>query len=202
MFLPIFFVARQTQKRNMGQQPQRTAHPTHICKRRGSTIIVSAKNNSFNVNVCCGPQQHAPCTHDTLPVDCGVEKCFFYWRGALSHATQTPRRHMYRNWHVYPHVGSGFSLAASIQRGEHLRQHKAHQPSQLKKPQNNIIIHPKWHPNDVGGTLGAPNPHTHQRAHLFAPPTGPFGMLLAPPLPPIAPQIHERTRVPTLDISE
>ena len=105
--------------------------------------------------------------------------------------------------------GSGFLLAASIQSGEHLRQHKAHHRDTqnatnstltTEKPQNNINTHPKWHP--VGGTLGAPNPHTHQRAHLFAPPTGPFGMLLAPPLPSIAPQAHERTRVPTLDISE
>ena len=130
MFLPIFFVARQTQKTNMGQQPQRTAHPTHFCKRRGSTIIVSAKNNSFNVNLCCVLSNvHHARTHDTLLVSCCVEKCFFF-----SFTGEAPC-HMLHKQHDDTCIATGtsilmlevvFFLAASIQSGEHLRQQKAH----------------------------------------------------------------------------
>ena len=112
---------------------------------------------------------HHARTHDTLPVGCCVEKWFF-WGGArrpvtrfinstTTHVSQLARLSSCWKW---------FFLAASIQSGEHLRQHKAHHRDTQnatnttltdEKPQTTSLFN--MAPNDVGGTLGAPNRDTH-----------------------------------------
>ena len=103
-----------------------------------------------------------------------------------------------------------FFLAASIQSGEHLRQHKAHHRDTQNatnstlttaKPQTTSLVIQYGTQRRRRNTRGAQSRHTPTWSHLRS-----THRLIwdaaGPPLPSIAPQAHERTCVPTLEIEE